>query len=190
MATSSDRKQAEDDVFDAKNHALQIEAISPQPEDSQSAWQCIRANPKISLWTLWANSEQNFPFSWTSQFLTPRSRLHHDRLREPRPLRMPSYASLPVRDTPRKKPTLLNLQLTLGQNDFRLGNRWCHAHTSALAIAMERYVQRYDNCWVRRSGPHSRLVWSPRDIPNVHRGFFIWNCSGIHLGNTSHVLGW
>ncbi|KAK7186469.1 hypothetical protein DPSP01_002103 [Paraphaeosphaeria sporulosa] len=55
MTTSSDLKGVGDDVFDGKNQALKIEALSQPAEDHQSAWQCIRANPKISLWTLWAN---------------------------------------------------------------------------------------------------------------------------------------
>lgn len=56
MATLSD------DVFDGKNEALRIETASPPAEDYQTAWQCIRANPKIALWTLWANSEYIFSF--------------------------------------------------------------------------------------------------------------------------------
>ena len=62
MSTSSDMKREGDDAFEGKNQALQIEAVSHLPQDSQSAWECIRANPKIVLWTMWANSKQQALF--------------------------------------------------------------------------------------------------------------------------------
>lgn len=62
MATSPDMKRNSEDAFEGKNQAMQIEAVSPLPEDSQSAWECIRANPKIAWWTLWANSKQHALF--------------------------------------------------------------------------------------------------------------------------------
>jgi len=44
-----------DEVLDGKSGAVHDEHIVIQ-EDSETTWECLKANPKIVLWTLWANS--------------------------------------------------------------------------------------------------------------------------------------
>lgn len=43
------------DIFDEKSGVNHDEHIVIQ-EDSETTWECLKANPKIVLWTLWANS--------------------------------------------------------------------------------------------------------------------------------------
>lgn len=63
MATVSDVKYGGD--VTGKNETKQIEEFIPQPtENALSAWQCIRQNPKITLWAIWANSEYTRPIHW------------------------------------------------------------------------------------------------------------------------------
>ena len=44
-----------DEILDGKSGAVHDEHIVIQ-EDSETTWECLKANPKIVLWTLWANS--------------------------------------------------------------------------------------------------------------------------------------
>lgn len=56
MTNSSDSKFEDGDL--AKNQISQIEQITPESAENEiSAWECIRQNPKVVLWTLYANSE-------------------------------------------------------------------------------------------------------------------------------------
>ncbi|KAJ4348198.1 uncharacterized protein N0V89_009570 [Didymosphaeria variabile] len=54
MANLPTLKHDGDDLI--KNQVEQIDQLLPQPADSAlSAWQCIRQNPKVCLWAIWAN---------------------------------------------------------------------------------------------------------------------------------------
>ena len=44
-----------DDISDMKSGTIHDEHIVIQ-QDSETTWDCLKANPKIVLWTLWANS--------------------------------------------------------------------------------------------------------------------------------------
>jgi hypothetical protein len=56
MAVSKDFQLDNDDL--CKSGAEHIDkALPPPTEDELSTWQCIRQNPKICVWILWANSK-------------------------------------------------------------------------------------------------------------------------------------
>lgn len=44
-----------DHIVNGKSAATHDEHIVIE-QDSETTWECLKANPKIVLWTLWANS--------------------------------------------------------------------------------------------------------------------------------------
>lgn len=77
------------------------EDVVVQQDLDMTAWQCLKANPKIVLWTLYANSRSSPPNETSSTFtcLFHSSRLNHGGVREPRIVRVPRDARFPVSPT-------------------------------------------------------------------------------------------
>lgn len=96
MTQSLEQKNGDDGL--TKNGVEFMDQLAPVPtENTLSAWECIRKNPKVCFWTLWANSKHSYHSPGLLMYLRKISRLHHDRLRKPCSIRLPRNAGVPVR---------------------------------------------------------------------------------------------
>lgn len=57
MTDNDSTVQGRQDSLPDKAQVLHLENALPNPDDAMTPWQCIARNPKIVMWTLYANSQ-------------------------------------------------------------------------------------------------------------------------------------
>lgn len=90
-----------DDIPD-KPAADHDENAIVQEDEDMTPWQCVVANPKVVLWTLFANGQLAAPAPAPAKYSSSASWISHGGIREPQPVHLPRNAGVPVSDDNRR----------------------------------------------------------------------------------------
>lgn len=94
MASEETRASGLDGEKSITKHVENV--LHEQVEDTMSPWECIKANPKVVFWTLYANCVSKFPYCCCRIILTKSSGIDHDRVRECRSFSLLGHAGISV----------------------------------------------------------------------------------------------